>query len=417
MSFKIIFIVRLSDTNFTLDFVFVNSMIKARDVYNIKTQMRLDELESMTSVQTLMHELDTDDWTYSLRKNRFNQVSHFFFSRESSQIILKTNYEILIMNCIYKTNKYKMFSMIIFDQIELHKIFYVAFCFMFKEKQNDYVWIIKQLKALYEKLKLSDSTIFVIDMKRDKISTINWTSFVADMKKDLMNDCKLIFSSINHLLCIWHINNNVLMNCKKSFFIKEAWDVFFAEWKTIMYAFSEQKYRELWNKFVDRYNLIQDECIDYLYEIYIRNYRRRYVKCYTNQVLHFDTTMTSRDKNEHAVLKRRLESSMSALKTMMNDINLMFINEHHNCLIEMNEAKMRYSIELRKSIFDQLVSYVTSIALWKILSQYKKLIEHLTVISVCIKIFIIIIELSCFHIIQKRLFEEKSLLIENVNSH
>ncbi len=207
------------------------------------------------------------------------------------------------------------------------------------------------------------------------------------------------------------------MNCKKSFFIKEAWDVFFAEWKTIMYASSEQKYRELWNKFVDRYNLIQDECIDYLYEIYIRDYRRRFVKCYTNQVLHFDTTMTSRDESEHVVLKRRLESSMSDLKTMMNDINLMFINEHHNYLIEMNEARMRYSIELRKSIFDQLVSYVTSIALWKILSQYKKLIEHFTVISVCIKIFITIIELSCSHIIQKRLFEEESLLIEDVHSH
>jgi hypothetical protein len=83
----------------------------------------------------------------------------------------------------------------------------------------------------------------------------------------------------------------------------------------------------------------------------------------------------------------------------------------------MNEARMRYSIELRKSIFDQLVSYVTSIALWKILSQYKKLIEHFTVISVCIKIFITIIELSCSHIIQKRLFEEESLLIEDVHSH
>jgi hypothetical protein len=83
----------------------------------------------------------------------------------------------------------------------------------------------------------------------------------------------------------------------------------------------------------------------------------------------------------------------------------------------MNEARMRDSIELRKSIFDQLISYVTSIALWKILSQYKKLIEHFTIISVCIKIFIIIIELSCFHIIQKRLFEEESLLIEDVHSH
>jgi hypothetical protein len=65
---------------------------------------------------------------------------------------------------------------------------------------------------------------------------------------------------------------------------------------------------------------------------------------------------------------------MNDLKTMMNNMNLMFINEHHNYLIEMNETKMRYSIELRKSIFDQFVSYVTSIAFWKILFQYKKLI-------------------------------------------
>ncbi len=179
--FKIIFIVRLFDTNsnFIVDFVFVNSMIKARDVYNIKTQMRREKLESMTSMQTLMHELDTNDWTYFFRKNRFNQMSHFFFSKESSQIILKINYEILIMNCIYKTNKYKMFLMIIFNQIKLHKIFYAAFCFMFKEKQNDYVWIMKQLKTLYEKLKFSDFTIIVIDMKWNKISTFNISLIIS----------------------------------------------------------------------------------------------------------------------------------------------------------------------------------------------------------------------------------------------
>jgi hypothetical protein len=232
-----------------------------------------------------------------------------------------------------------------------------------------------------------------------------------------MNDCKLIFSSINHLLCIWHINNHVLMNCKKSFINKEAWDVFFAEWKMIMYASSDQEYKQLWDKFVDRYNLTQDECIDYLYDIYIKDYRRRFVKCYTNQVLHFDTIVTSRDESEHAVLKRRLRSSMSDLKTMMNDINLMLVNEHHNYLIEMKKTRMRYSMKLRRSIFDQLVSYVTSIALWKILSQYKRLIEHLTVISACIKIFIIMIELFCSHIIQKQLYDKERLLIENVHSH
>jgi hypothetical protein len=61
---------------------------------------------------------------------------------------------------------------------------------MFKEKQNDYVWIMKQLKALYEKLKLSDFTIFVIDMKRDKISTIDWTFFVVEL--------------ILNIFCRWH---------------------------------------------------------------------------------------------------------------------------------------------------------------------------------------------------------------------
>jgi hypothetical protein len=134
-------------------------------------------------------------------------------------------------------------------------------------------------------------------------------------------------------------------------------------------------------------------------------------------VLHFDTTMTSRDEKAHAVLKRQLGTSTKNLKTMMNDINLLFINEQHNYLIDLADARMRYSTELRKSIFQQLFSFVTSIALWKILSQYQKLIERSTVISACTKVFIIIIELSCSHKIQERLYDEESLLIEDVHSH
>ncbi len=67
-SFKIISIVRFSITFIIfnqfvtydsltfesvivdLDSVFINFLIKTRDVYNIKTQMRRNELESMTSM-------------------------------------------------------------------------------------------------------------------------------------------------------------------------------------------------------------------------------------------------------------------------------------------------------------------------------------------------------------------------------
>ncbi len=195
--FKIISIVRLSNlsatitfdsitfesVSFDLDFVFINLLIKTRDVYNIKTQIRRDELELMTSIQTLMHQLNENDWTYAFQKDRLNQVIHFFFAKKSSQSILKINYEVFIMNCIYKINRYKMSLMIIFDQIVLHKTFYVVFCFMTKKKQNDYVWVLQQLKLLYQKLKLFDLTIFIIDMKKDNFS-ISRSYWLTDLKKN-----------------------------------------------------------------------------------------------------------------------------------------------------------------------------------------------------------------------------------------
>ena len=55
-----------------------------------------------------------------------------------SQILLKQNHEVLIMNCIYKINRYKMSLFIINDQIVMHINFYVGFCFIAKETNSDY---------------------------------------------------------------------------------------------------------------------------------------------------------------------------------------------------------------------------------------------------------------------------------------
>ncbi len=113
------------------------------------------------------------------------------------------------------------------------------------------------------------------------------------------------------------------------------------------------------------YNLFYDECIHYLYKIYIKNYRRCFIKCYINQILHFNITMTSRDENAHAFLKRQLEKSIDDLKIIMNNINLMFINERQNHRINLDENRIRYSMKLRKSIFQQLTSFVLNVILKK----------------------------------------------------
>ncbi len=38
-----------------------NSMIKSRDIYNLRAQLRRDDLGSLTSIQTLMRELNEND--------------------------------------------------------------------------------------------------------------------------------------------------------------------------------------------------------------------------------------------------------------------------------------------------------------------------------------------------------------------
>jgi hypothetical protein len=80
----------------------------------------------------------------------------------------------------------------------------------------------------------------------------------------------------------------------------------------------------------DKYNLSHEDCMIYLYEIYIRDFRRRFVRCYINKILHFETTMTSRSENEHAMLKRQLREFIDDLKNVVKIISLILINQFHN---------------------------------------------------------------------------------------
>ncbi len=293
-----------------------------------------------------------------------------------------------------------MSLLIICDQTKLHINFYVVFCFMTKKQMTDYRWILKQLKILYNRLKISHLIVFVIDMK-----------------KALMIARYLFFSNFNHLLCIWHINNNVLINCKKSFVIKESWNEFFQRWKNVVYSSSEREFREVWNAFSNKYNLSHEDCVKYLTEIYIEHYRRRFVKAYINQVLHFETTMSFRSEIEHSQLKRHLRASTDDLKTMIDNISLMLKNQIHNHLIQWDENKIRFSTECQKLIFQQLAAFVISYVIKQMMSQYQLLTKRSIALFSCIDIFIITMSLLCSHKMQKRLYKEESLLIENVHSH
>ncbi len=143
---------------------------------------------------------------------------------------------------------------------------------------------------------------------------------------------------------------------------------------------------------------------------------KHFVKYFINKVLHFDIMTTSRDKNEHAILKRHLKLSTENLKTMMNEISMLLMNKYHNHTLQLTNDKIRYLMKFRKSIFKIIFSYIIISIIKQIYSQYELVIERLTTISICKSVFIIIINLSCSHKIQEKLFDEEHLLIKNTHS-
>lgn len=197
-------------------------MFSNRDIYNLRAQLRRDALGPLTLIQALIQEFDKGDWMYEMQTNNQYQITHLFFSRGSTQNLLKDNPEVLTMDCTYKTNRFKMPLFVISGQTALNTTFYVAFCFLCTETIEDYIWALNRLKVLYTQLEIPALTVAITDMERG-----------------LMSALENVFPSTNHLLCLWHICKNVLAKCKRSFDTKEAWDTFYAAWKSVIYAESE----------------------------------------------------------------------------------------------------------------------------------------------------------------------------------
>ena len=183
-------------THFQLDVNQENSFFTRHDVYNVKNQQRKQALDVLSSVQTLFQNLKHKFWFWQYEKNELDKIIKLFFSQSSCRDMLTCNSEILIMNCIYKINCYKMSLLIIIEVIALNIFFFVEFCFMTVEKTVNYVWVLKQLKLLYTEFDLSDSTMILTDCERD-----------------LINALQSVFRESSHLLCNWHIDKNVLVNC------------------------------------------------------------------------------------------------------------------------------------------------------------------------------------------------------------
>ena len=221
------------------------------------------------------------------------RITRLFFAKTSLLKVLKLNYEVLLIDCTYKTNFYQMPLCIITGITPMNTTYYVGFAFLATERVEDYRWILQCVRRLYEALDIPDPSVIITDADPAIIRAFS-------------KECLLS----SHLLCLWHLNKNVVVNCKKLFEDEKSWEEFYGSWYQVLYANKEGEFEENWEEMKIRYAEHLRWPIDYLEDGIIMPHRFKVVKCYTNQLMHFGNTSTSRAEGQHAKLKAALVSSL-----------------------------------------------------------------------------------------------------------
>jgi len=147
--------------------------ILTHDILNDRQHQRIEFLVGRTPIQTLLYTLQDDrDWVYQYQTDDNDKVTALFFSHRQCLELLHSNPFFLVMDCTYKTNKYKMPLLQIIGSTVLGSMFFVAFCFLSFETAESYGFALHCLKSMYQSIDFQPETMLknVIIDKDDALS-------------------------------------------------------------------------------------------------------------------------------------------------------------------------------------------------------------------------------------------------------
>ncbi|OGE47089.1 hypothetical protein PENARI_c066G04429 [Penicillium arizonense] len=355
------------------------SCLTARDVYNLRRKLHIEFLAGRTPLQALLIELPRDgEWIFKHEVDNENHVTALFCMHKSSIAMLRTNSWVISMDCTYKTNRYGLPLLDIIGFVATGSSFYVGFAFMKDEKQDSYEVILSCLAEAFESLTLEPPQ-----------------TILTDKEEALMNAVKVVFPSTKHMICLWHINMNIMKKARPILaeqlakarqeteaassqrrtkverdrelreMVNEAWKTMLKLWIRIVYAITAEEREEKWKQFNERYKEpIFEPLLDYLRSEWLDDCPEYFLYEYTSEYLHLNEISTSRTEGAHWLLKQDLQVSTNdllvVLRTFENAVKLQF----RKATDAIENEKIRSSTDSRwKHLFRLVVGRVSAKAM------------------------------------------------------
>ncbi|XP_058722241.1 uncharacterized protein LOC131594166 [Vicia villosa] len=144
---------------------------------------------------------------------------------------------------------------------------------------------------------------------------------VTDRELALMNKIDSVYPNMSHLLCTFHISNNVSMKCKE-YVQLEIQEHFIDQWNSMMYSNTKDEFDVHLNHFESVCGDIPS-FVKYVKETWLTPYKERFVSAWTNIVAHLGNTTTNRVESAHWRLKNMLTTSRGDLCASWDAVNTM----------------------------------------------------------------------------------------------
>ncbi|KAI0997775.1 hypothetical protein K3495_g10413 [Podosphaera aphanis] len=115
-----------------------------------------------------------------------------------------------------------------------------------------------------------------------------------------------------HLLCVWHVQKNVLSNCRKYFGSEDDWAKFLSAWTKVIESPSTQSHEENVEKLREGYASLP-VMLGYISETWLI-YKEKFVHAYTNNFFHFGNLTSSHAEGMHHMIKSYIKVSARDLR-------------------------------------------------------------------------------------------------------
>lgn len=117
---------------------FPGTLITKRDIFNERAQAKNRALQGKPMMEALLHELEEGGYHYAYQTfpdthDKAGVVCHLLIIHPQSLSIYKENFDVLILDCTYKTNRYNYPLLDLVGCTGMNTSFNLGICFLHKE--------------------------------------------------------------------------------------------------------------------------------------------------------------------------------------------------------------------------------------------------------------------------------------------